>query len=217
MLEIKREEKHLLGLKAVSAFLQTSKMFWIQVCGMISHARESEVTFGLNLHQLLRDLWKHSGKYANVAFPIQYKECYHGSQGMKFPSEHYHSLERCCSVAYGWRWVIFLVSSILTIKHIMRKRERGIEFSLCYQSFNTWEQNRWVNLNMWFSFLPVSEKWLFLETDISSDIHKIRAFLSYFMIESKCNPLGLSGRLSQILQGTFRLWTESEMSTTQTY
>lgn len=145
MLKIKREEKHLLGLKAVSAFLQTSKMLWIQVCGMISHARESEVTFGLNLHQLLRDLWKHSGKYANVAFPIQYKECCHGSQGMKFPLEHYHSLERCCSVAYGWRWVIFLVSSILTIKHIMRERERGIEFSLCYQSFNTCEQNRWVN------------------------------------------------------------------------
>lgn len=83
----------------------------------------------LNLHQLLWDLCKHSGKYANVAFPIQYKERCRGSQGMEFPSEHYHSAERHCSVAYGWRWVVFLVSSILTIKHIMRERERGIEFS----------------------------------------------------------------------------------------
>lgn len=89
MLEHKTEEKHLLGLRAVSIFLQTSKMIWIQECGMIflrvrSNSWPQPSPSSSEISENTQE------QYANVAFPIKYKENCHGSQGMGLPSECNH-------------------------------------------------------------------------------------------------------------------------------
>lgn len=108
----------------MSVFPYISKTIWTQDgCVIFPKIRSN------SLPQLLLSFsWiseKTQEQDANAMFPIKYKRYCHCNQGMGLTLESNHETS-IPLVAYGWRWVIFLVSPILTIK----QWKRGKKFSL---------------------------------------------------------------------------------------